>query len=147
MDFTAAQKTTIQNQFDCFCKRVVKYKARDRYDAEKYRSSHEIPIEELGFRELGKLYILDKPTYDNTVFEVSGHRVVVKNSRIAEALKALPENKRSIILLHYYLDMTDGEIGDCLGIVRRTVQYQRTSALKELRKMLGDDFNALYKEL
>ncbi len=146
MDFTAAQKTTIQNQFDCFCKRVVKNQARNRYDAEKYRRKHEIPIEALSIKEIGRLYILDKPTYDNTVFDVLGYQIVVRNSRIAAALKELPKRKRDIVLLHYYLDMTDGQIGDCLGVVRRTVQYQRTSALKELREILGDDFDDLYEE-
>ncbi len=147
MDFTAAQKTTIQNQFDCFCKRVIKYQACNRYDAEKSRRKHEIPMEMLSLKEIGKLYVLDEPTYDNTVFEAAGHKITVKNSRIAEALKELSKRKRDIILLYYYIGMTDGQIGECLGIVRRTVQYQRTNALNELRKFLGDDFNALYEEL
>ena len=146
MDFTTAQKTTIQNQFDCFCKMVVKNQARDRYDVEKCRRKHEISIEALSIKEIGGLYILDKPTYDNTVFDVLGYQIIVSNSHIAAVLKKLPYRKRDILLLHYFLDMTDGQIGDCLGIVRRTVQYQRTSALKELRKMLGDNFDDLYEE-
>lgn len=147
MDFTATQKATIQNQFDCFCKRVIKYRARDKYDAEKHRRKHEISIEALSLKEIGKLYILDKPTYSNTTFKVLEHHVDVENPIVAKALNELSKRKRDIILLHYFVGMTDGQIGDCLGIVRRTVQYQRTSALKELRKILGDDFNDLCEEI
>jgi DNA-directed RNA polymerase specialized sigma24 family protein len=49
---------------------------------------------------------------------------------------ALPGDKRDIILLSYFLDMTDGEIGDKLNLVRRTVQYKRTSSLRELKQFM-----------
>lgn len=146
MEFTTSQKATIQNQFDCFCKRVVKYQARDRYDADKRQRKHEVSFEMLSMKEIGRLYTLDKPTYNDTTFEVLGRQIVVSNSHIAEAIKELPKRKRDIILMHYFLDMTDGQIGACLGIVRRTVQYQRTSALKELHRLLGDDRIDLHEE-
>ncbi|WP_442346039.1 sigma factor-like helix-turn-helix DNA-binding protein [Gemmiger formicilis] len=42
---------------------------------------------------------------------MSGFDVLVKNELLAEALNALPERKRDIILLSYFLDMSDAEIG------------------------------------
>ena len=44
------------------------------------------------------------------------------------------DDKRDIVLLAYFLDMTDQEIADKLDMVRRTVQYKRTQSLKELKK-------------
>ena len=55
---------------------------------------------------------------------------------IAGALRNLPERKRDIILLSYFLELSDGEIGKKLNLIRATVQYQRTSTLRELRKMI-----------
>ena len=46
---------------------------------------------------------------------------------IAEALQSLPERKRDIILLSYFLELSDREIGDKLNMLRSTVQYQRTN--------------------
>jgi len=55
---------------------------------------------------------------------------------MATALRTLPQRKRDIILLYYFLDLSDGEIGERLNLVRSTVQYQRTSILRELKKMI-----------
>ena len=46
----------------------------------------------------------------------------------------LPDDRRDIVLLAYFLDMTDREIAEKLDMVRRTVQYKRTQSLKELKK-------------
>ena len=60
----------------------------------------------------------------------------MENEKLAEALSALPESKRDIVLLAYFLDMSDQEIADKLNVVRRTVQYRRASSLKEMKKRL-----------
>ena len=56
------------------------------------------------------------------------------DGRTANALTVLPDDKRDIVLLAYFLDMTDQEIADKLDMVRRTVQYKRAQSLKELKK-------------
>ena len=56
----------------------------------------------------------------------------------AEALRTLPEDKRTIILLHYFSGMTDVEIGKKFGIPRSTVQYRRTSTFEQLRRYLEE---------
>lgn len=68
-------------------------------------------------------------------------RISVKNEQLATALQALPERKRDIVLLSYFLDMTDKEIAEKLNMVRKTVQYHRTTTLKELRKRLEANNN------
>jgi RNA polymerase sigma factor (sigma-70 family) len=52
-------------------------------------------------------------------------------------LDALTADKRDIILLSYFLDMTDKEIADRLNMARSTVAYRRTTTLGELKKLLG----------
>ena len=56
-----------------------------------------------------------------------------KDEKIASALHGLSEEQRDIILLAYFLDMTDQEIADKLNAVRRTVQYKRVRALENMR--------------
>ena len=69
-------------------------------------------------------------------FQVSGFDVLVKNELLAEALNALPERKRDIILLSYFLDMSDAEIGELLNVVRTTVFRHRKSALAKIKQYL-----------
>ena len=60
--------------------------------------------------------------------------MAIENEDLANALTVLPDDKRDIVLLAYFLDMTDQEIADKLDMVRRTVQYKRAQSLKELKK-------------
>ena len=48
----------------------------------------------------------------------------------------LTENKHEIVLLAFFLDMTDQKIVNQLQAVRRTVQYKRANSLKEIRKRM-----------
>ena len=70
-----------------------------------------------------------------------GYDITVSDEQIAEALNALPSDRRDIILLAYFLDMADKEIAECLNLVRRTVAYRRTSTLQELKKFMEENFN------
>ena len=69
-------------------------------------------------------------------FRVGDFSVEVRDDRLAKALRILPERKRDIVLLAYFLDMRDIEIAKQLRIVRGTVQYQRTKSLKQLKDYL-----------
>ena len=44
------------------------------------------------------------------IFDVHGKPVVVTGDLLAEAIAKLPEDKRDVILLSYFLGMTDREI-------------------------------------
>jgi len=50
----------------------------------------------------------------------------------------LPTDRRTIILLFYFLEMRDEEIGAKLGLSRPAVQRRRTSTLDMLRKILEE---------
>ena len=68
------------------------------------------------------------------------NRSLVKRSwricRLAQALTELPDEKRDILLLSYFLDMTDREIADKLNMVRYTIQRKRVKSLKEMKQRL-----------
>jgi len=56
---------------------------------------------------------------------------------LAGALSKLPCDKRDIILLAYFIDMSDNEIAHALNMVRSSVAYRRTSTLKLLKELMG----------
>ena len=58
---------------------------------------------------------------DSRTFEVIGHSVCIDDETLAEAISALPVDRRDIILLSYFLDMSDAEIANVLNMVRRSV--------------------------
>ena len=65
--------------------------------------------------------------------------VIVTDDVIAGALQSLPEHKRDIILLSYFLELSDREIGDKLNMLRSTVQYQRTRTLQQIKTFMEGD--------
>ena len=128
-----------QRVFDCFCKKVLKNEIRDYYDEVKRRRNKEVSFSELSERELEQLSTTDKYFSAEQIFCVLGDDVIVNDADIANALRNLPERKRDIILLSYFLELSDGEIGKKLNIIRSTVQYQRTRTLRELKKFMEEE--------
>lgn len=57
---------------------------------------------------------------------------------LAEALRTLPDEKRKAVLLYYFVNKSDVEIAEELGIPRSTVQYRRTSSFEQLKRYLEE---------
>ena len=118
MELSSSEMKTIQHQYDALAKKVLKGEARSYYRELSKRAALEVNFSEMSEAELSQLYTLDEYESDYYRFEVSGYDVLVKNELLGEALQALPEKKRDIILLSYFLDMSDEEIGGLLNVVR-----------------------------
>ena len=65
-----------------------------------------------------------------------GIPVVVTGNLLADAIAQLPEEKRNVILLSYFLGMSDREISKRMNVVRQTISKRRLVTLNELRKYL-----------
>ena len=115
---SSEQKLRIRKQFDSFCKTLLKNEMIDYERERNYRFKHEISFSELTQKELKQLEI--------------------KDELISEALKYLPEKKRNVILLSFFLDMTDTEIAKYMNLVRSTIHHHRVSSLKSLKKIMEE---------
>ena len=74
----------------------------------------------------------------STTFDVCGIEIRVLDEELAEALKQLPEQSRNIVLMFFFLDMSDSEIGEKLNINRSTSYRHRRNSLEEIRKQLKE---------
>lgn len=125
-----------EHTFDSFCKKILKNEARDYYKHLKYRQAHEISLSVLSEEAMEQLAIWDKYVEDTYYFEVMGFEIAVTDELLAEALKSLSQNRLEIVLLSYFLGMSDPEIAEHMNLVRRTVAYRRTSSLQALKKYM-----------
>ena len=128
-----------QHAFDSFCKKVLKHEAMDYYDELKRQRSRESTFSDLSTKEMAQLYTEDKYFTTEQIFNVLSQDVIVTDDVIAKALQNLPERKRDIILLSYFLERSDREIGDKLNMLRATVQYQRTRTLQQMKIFMEGD--------
>lgn len=83
----------------------------------------------------------DEYDLETRIFQVLGYDVEVKDALIVEALKLLSDKKRDVVLLAYYLDMSDMEIAKLLNLRQSTIHYHRTSSLKSLKEFLEERTN------
>ena len=138
LDKYLKEKQTIQHQFDRFAKMVLAGETNKQKKEYARRSLYEATFSDLSPQDTAQLYAMDEYPSDNYHFCVEGQEAIVKDDLIGRALSALSEQKRDIILLSYFLDMLDSEIGGKLDLVRSTVQYQRTSTLKSMKEYMEE---------
>lgn len=126
----------VQNQFGGFCTRVLKNEAMRIHNEYAKQRDREKSLDDLTPSELSQLATMDKPFMREHVFDVLGNPVIVNGDLLAGAISKLPADKRDIILLSYFLGMTDREISEQLQVVRQTISKRRAKTLKELRDYL-----------
>ena len=131
------EKEAVRHKFDSYCKKILRHAAINYDKKRNYLAEREMYISDLP-EHIYSLTHTNNQFQQDYLFEVSGEIIVVKNDDIARALTALSAVQREIILLSYFTDMTDTEISGRLNIIRSTVQFKRTDALKKLKGILEE---------
>ena len=126
----------IRHQFDRLCQMSLKGEVASYCRHMEYRRRHEATFSELSEKELGRLVAMDEYGVENSHFTVHGYDIEVKDTLIAEALQTLSERKRNVILLSYFMEMSDADIAREMSLVRSTVHEHRTRSLEMLRKIM-----------
>lgn len=132
-------QTTVQCQFECKLKKVVRGIVKDYKKELVRRHNKEIPFCELPEFVIENLSVWDDYDSDYITFSVCEIDIRVYDDKLAEALKQLSEKKRNIVLMFYFLEMSDSEIGELLNISRRSSHRNRTNSLDEIRKILKQE--------
>mgnify|MGYP002604253725 FL=1 len=111
--------------------------ARDWYRAKQRHGRNEVLFSELpDDHSLEPIHIDPISPTEKYFFDDLERSIAIENDALAQALHSLSGRKRQIILLAYFLDWTDQQIGERFHVVRSTIQAARTKALKEMRDLL-----------
>ncbi len=132
----SSQDIRISKQFCKFCTRVLRNEARDIQRSNARLRQQEKSLNELTGDEIIKLSVCDNYFNDEHIFNVLDNEIVVMGNELAAAIKKLPQKKRDVILLSYFVGMNDTEIGKELGDMQQTIAKRRTSSLRQLRDYL-----------
>ena len=135
MKLNRQEKEIVRKKFCAYCIKVLHGEALNYLDELKRQREREVSFSELLQKDLDALYLYDDYELAEK-FMVLGKQVSVRDEWISEALKKLPEKKREIILMLYFLDMTEKEIAACLKLVQSTVHYHKDDSLRLLRKLM-----------
>lgn len=132
-----------RHQFDAYCKKILRNEARDIYDERKRRQKREVLFSEMQPYELDALYTMPRYFDFEQTLRACGLDFLVCDEDVFESLSALGTRRRAIVLLSYYLGLTDREIGEMIDLERANVQYHRKQALKELKNMMDEKGDSL----
>lgn len=128
-----------RHAFDSFCKKALKYEAYNGYREISRRRKREVSLSELPEEAMEQLAVCDQYPCEQAVFQVGGDAIPVENDRLADALDALPQESRDILLMYWFLDLSDREIADRLHMARRTVNTHRRKAYQRLKELMGGE--------
>ena len=135
MKLNRQEKEVVQRKFCTYCIKVLHGEALNYLDELDRQSEREVMFSELLQKDLDALYCCDD--YDMAdYFTVMGRKVPVRDEWISMALKKLPIKKREIILMLYFLNMTEKETADCLKLVQSTIHYHKEDSLRLLIKLM-----------
>ena len=139
MEQPSFDKATVEHQYDTLIKKVLTGEAKNARAEMSKRRAYEVTVSYLNQQLFEKIGICDEGLCENYLFEINGFDVIIRNELLAEAVTSLPERKRNIILMSYFLDMSDYEIADLLNLVRSTVTYHREDALEKLKRFMEEN--------
>lgn len=124
------------NQFDYFCKKVLKYRNYSIFKMEeKERKKGDIYLSE-NEKIFNQFYVEDDYGILYFWLKIDGLTVAIENELLYRSLLLLPNKKLVILLLSFFEGMTDNEIAKEMLMPQSTVQYNRITALKKIRKLM-----------
>lgn len=100
-------QTTIENQFDYICKKAIESERKDYFKHLSRLAKHEVSFSDVGDYLVNQFAAKVESSTDFQIFTLNGLSVSVENDLLSEALRNLPEKKREILLLFYFMDMSD----------------------------------------
>ena len=130
-------EVSLQMRFDAFCKKVITYTNYKLLREGQKRREQGYVFSDFEEGELEQYYY----TYDiypalALKIELEHIRVFIENEMLYQALLLLPKKRLEIIILSFFADMTDKEIGKTILMPKSSVQYNRNVALQYIRKMM-----------
>lgn len=128
-----------QHAFDSYCKKAIKHEALNAYRQIRYRQKCEITFSELPEEAMEQLAAYDRYPWEYTAFPLEGDVILIEDDRLAEALNALPQENRDILLMYWFLDMADREIAERMHMARRTVNTRRLKSYRLLKELMGGE--------
>lgn len=138
---SSQDELTVMHQFDRLCQLALDGEAADYFRHLEYRANYEVNFSDMTEQELDSIFVMDEYNLDNSHFQVLGYDIEVKDTLLVEALQALTEKKRNVVLLSYFLEMTDAEIARKMNLVHSTIREHRIRSLELLKKLMEENMD------
>lgn len=134
-EFSAYQ----EDIFDSFTKKVIRNISNDIHKEETAQADMETSLSELSPKEAAEFSTVDTyhlTDYETMRFELHGFPIEIGDPLLGQALFLLPPKRRDVVLLFYFADRNEPQIGKLLHITTMAVNVRHKKALATLREIL-----------
>lgn len=127
---------SILRVFDSFCKVCIRNEWISCLREQKKIKERDVSIDTANKKYPELFRIEDTYPSDSTVYEVRGIKILVQDTKLADALNKLSEYNRNVILMSFFLEENCEEIAEYMGKCRSTISFQRKKSLQKLREYM-----------
>jgi len=110
----------------------------DRFDAWIYRLTINACLDQMRRRRRRPMEVEIAEIFEPTVPDLTD--AIADRALVDAVMRKLDERSRSIVVLHYFLDLPISEVAACLGIPIGTAKSRLNRALAELRSGVDDSW-------
>ena len=89
-----------------------------------------------------QLAAYDRYPWEYNTFILGGDVILIENDLLADALNALLQDNRDILLMYWFLEMADREIAERMNLARKTINNRRLKSYRLLKELMGGDTDA-----
>lgn len=128
------QEENLLFMFDAYCRKVVKFTGCAKRRDEKRKENKTLDCIAFDETMLNTLYVEDQHRVMMSNITLPHISVYINDENLYRNLRLLSEKRLEILLLSYFMEMSDNEIGKLLSLGKSTVQDNRSKALGILRE-------------
>lgn len=127
-----------EQTFDSYMKRLIRNEGRNAKRELARRAEREVSLSALPYDELPAVSHEDRYHLEKLGVHIKGGEVEVFDRLLGQAVMSLAPKWRDVIVMYYFLDMTDEKIGGILQLTTGAIRHRRQTALERLKTMLED---------
>ena len=136
---TKAEFQRYQEQtFDSFAKRLIRNESIDARRELARRAERETSLSSLPYDDWPAISHEDSYLTEKLSIHSRAGEITVFDRLLGQALMSLVPKWRDVIVMYYFLDMTDEKIAGLLQLTAGAIRHRRQVALARLKTILED---------
>ena len=138
MNLPPSNLYSLCKRFEAFCKKVLTFQNYKLLSSEKRWRTLGCVFSDLEEGILDQYYTIDDYEVMHNGISIDEFTFFIENELLYQALLILSPKRMEIIVLSFFLDMTDKEIGKKMLLPQSTVRYNRVVAIKMLKRIMEE---------
>lgn len=127
-----------EETFDSYAKRLIRNESRNAKKELARQAEREISLSSLPDSGLLSAAHEDRYLLEKVDVHIQVGEVKIFDWQLGQALMSLAPKWRDVIVMYYFLDMTDDRIGGVLHLTTGAIRHRRQAAIEHLKTVLED---------